>query len=234
MSGIKFAIYTSTSMNNGDIVMINRFEEVVNMKKAGLIIFVLSVGMFLLTASASALTLDVGSPLLMIDGTGDSNTTVTLTNINITLGYGLGYYLNYGSSFNDLGTALISTTVGLNGGDVVDFALYDDPGNDGYTPGDTLYTLSGDLTDGTYSVAMGFFGDISAAQAQQPDISGSGIDTYWQYVYINWSVVPGFTLSASTEAASYDGIIPVPEPGTLMLLGSGLIAVAVYARRSKA
>ncbi len=210
------------------------------MKKVCLIFFAAVLGMFLLIASASALILDVGSPLLMIDGTG-ADTTVTLANLNITSGYGLGYYLNYGSSFYDLGTSLVSITLALNGGDVVDFALYDDLANDGYTPGDdTLYTLSGDLTDTNYSVIMDFSGEISAAQAEQPapaELLNMGIDVYWQDVNINWfisnngSTAAGFTVSASTDPA--DGMTPVPEPGTLMLLGAGLMGAAFYARRRK-
>ena len=209
------------------------------MRKLSMVIVMAALGMFLSGGSAFALTLDVGSPLLMIDGNGDTNTKVTLGNFNVTpSNYGLGYYLNNGSTFNDLGTGWGSIIWSLNGGDVVDLALYDDTdGNGVYDSSvDFLYTLSGDFSDDSYSVIMDFSGDIDVSNAEQPSTSeliAMGIDTYWQDVNINWSVTSGYTLSFALSTKN-DGIAPVPEPGTLLLLGSGLMGVAAYARRRKA
>ena len=213
------------------------------MRKLSIVIVMAALGMFLSGGSAFALTLDVGSPLLMIDGNGDTNTKVTLGNFNVTpSNYGLGYYLNNGSTFNDLGTDWTSGML-LDGKDIVDLALYDDTdGNGVYDSSvDFLYTLSGDLSDNSYSVTMTFLSPIDVSNAQLPsmtDLINMGIDTYWRSVYIDWSIAPGFTVTFSGyQKSGYqkkDGIAPVPEPGTLLLLGSGLMGVAAYARRRKA
>lgn len=170
---------------------------------------------------ALALTMG-GTEVVMVDGDTDSNLTVKLLSAGNTAPYTYGYFLNSGPSFYSLSTV---DSRYFNGGDIVDFALYD---------GTRYYTLSGDDAEAAYSVTMSFNNPVTVGAAQQP----SDIDVYYYNLNIVWNLSSRITVSTNEYALNLinygnDGVAPVPEPSTILVLGSGLLGAGLWLNRKK-
>lgn len=178
------------------------------------------ITILLMTGSAWALSTS-GTPIIAIDGDTDGNVNVYIASLAITPTYTYGYFLNgnySASAFNTLGFLDVNI---FQGGDIIDFALYD---------GTRYYTLSGDNADSSYSVLMTFGNEVTIGSVQQP---ADWTLPYYYNANITW-ILP--TVVNTNELAinfinGNDGVAPVPEPSTLMLLGSGLLGLGYFGRK---
>jgi hypothetical protein len=121
-------------------------------------------------------------------------------------------YIGAGDTFQMIvPSALNIGTAFFTGGSIVDFAIRDAT--------DTITRAS----QGT--AEMIFSGDIAASNSENPIV----LDDYWQNLTITWSI--GNNDMAFNIGGSKDGFAPVPEPATMLLLGTGLIGLAGLGRR---
>jgi hypothetical protein len=185
-------------------------------------------GLLLLSAplsSAFALTVTSPGSVLMIDGVGDSNTTVQITALDASFPisqYEFGFLS--GSSFTSI-TSTIDWSYTFNGGDVVDFALREIASN-------TIYDIANaaDYANQTYSLP------IDPSYSQNPVVTSP----YYHGLTISWDLNhdgytdPGFDF-AVTPLLSNDGMAPtvVPLPAAAWLFGSGLFGLGALARRRR-
>ncbi len=158
-----------------------------------------------------------------------------------------------GSALADLKVHQGTKILLVNGGDILDFKLQ------GIDTGE-FYQLSNDYLDSNFSATMQFLTPIDPRSSQNPVISSS----YYKGLYItqklknmfsdsfqSFSLVmgnnntdgvapvaePSTMLLVGTGlislADNVDGVAPVPEPSTMLLVGTGLIGLAGVARRKK-
>ena len=190
-----------------------------------------------MAGSAMALMIDHGTKILLVDGT-DPGSTVDLQSTDVEYdGYHLKYSLNGGGWSNVTDGWWNSDQ--FEGGGVLDFAL------DGQNTNE-FYILSDDENNVNFSATMRFVLDIEPSQAQQPEMTTS----YFRNVFITWNIGETGTTTYSNSLAlasgsfwagddRSDGVThilastPVPEPGTMIILGTCLLCLGGAASRKK-
>jgi hypothetical protein len=140
-----------------------------------------------------------------------------------------------------------ATTVGtqfVGTPDAVPDIWISDPNNVGvpYLTFDIVFINVSSRTPGTFGVVnFGGQGDFTRSDliltggSKAADFGGVGSHATILINFSNFAVTSGSTFSSNFRAtAAYDIYVnPVPEPGTLLLLGSGLVALVLRSRKSR-
>ena len=144
-----------------------------------------------------------------IDGT-DADTTVTVFSFTSAIGYEFGEMV--GGSFQVL-TPMGNATV--PGDYIANFAIRN-------TTTEEIYTTR----NGTATLTFDY--EIDPSNSQSPLVT----EPYYQRLSIDWSYVTGFAW-LTTINIPYDGMLVVPEPHTVLLLGFGCLVTAIAGTRRK-
>ena len=168
--------------------------------------------------------------VLMVDGS-DSNVTVNISALDGTLPvatYDFGFVT--GGGYNRITSAIGSYT--FAGGAMVDFGLRDrDLDNTFGTGDDIIYSIS---NPADYANQW-YYTPITASSSQNPVVSSP----YYHTLALLWDLDRNgvmdtdFDIGVSTPLTGTDGVMPVPLPAALWLLGSGLLGLAGSLRRKK-
>lgn len=180
------------------------------------IVIITALAFLGLTPKADALTIS-SEEILMIDGTGDGDSTVTILAFDLLRDFEFGY--KTGVSFTKISSG--AGVASFEGDTLVDFAIRN--------------TASGDITAASDGAAtMDFWGNISAENSEHPEVEFD----YWQGVNIWWTPTSFpddilITLSCNTDGiapVSYTGY-SVPDAAIMFLLGPALLVLGVIGRR---
>jgi len=159
-------------------------------------------GMALFVAGGGVASAASYTLLTDLDGNGNINLTLQNVNLGATTAY---YSLDQGSTWSILGGIGYTMLVGIDahGGDLLDFALD--------TNGDSTLDVYASLGDAALTYTNPY-----------PDYP-----TQYANLTVAWTSKVQWTMAATSP----DGMSPVPIPGSILLLGSGLAGVAVVGRR---
>jgi hypothetical protein len=197
-----------------------------------------------------SLTTNTGAPATVADGdVGDVNAAagaVTFLSplggqwvVNVTTGLSKPLLGDENKPELDLNSVNVSA---LPGAGWLEIELTDT----GFTPTSTAGFLAaiGGTTGGSVSyktyfdssnTAFGKATELSSVAGSGPAFSAanSGLLTSATQYSLTLLVRITHTGSPTTQTSSFDAVLKVPEPGTLLLLGSGLLAFATLGRRRR-
>lgn len=96
------------------------------------------------------------------------------------------------------------------------------------------FLLSENAGNDNDAVTMRFFRLVPIADAYQPtdgELTDLGIAEYFSIAPANWDLPDETTTSIGYSASSGYGYAPMSKPGSMMLLGGGLIGIASLGRK---
>jgi hypothetical protein len=187
-------------------------------------ILALTAATVVLAASATANATNINFSSLPND-TSISSVSVDGFNFNNN---GSNMYA-YSGNPNDANQALIFSGSGGSNVEV-------DEGGAPFTLNDLVMTIS--WYDGNATDTVDVIGNILGGGTDSTTLTlGQGLQVY----DLNWADLTSFTISDLASSSGYwaldnldvNGVSPVPEPGTWLLMGTGLLGLALFALRRK-
>ena len=185
----------------------------------GFIFFFAAFLVYPFVATTNAIPLPAGQKVLIVDGKGDSNTSVIPTVIaplSPLNGFEFGQVL--GGSFSPI----VSEVTELDGGTFVDFAIHE--------IGAPLTSFASLTNPGVIGLSGRFATPLSPTLAEVPDPL---VGTYYNTLVLSWTFVGDlFEIEVLNAGAVDDGFQAVPIPSAALLFGTGLIGLLGIVRRS--
>jgi hypothetical protein len=170
------------------------------------------------------------TPTGLVDGLEDDDLTVdiaiagsSLYDALTTMAYrldGFGGWVDIPDLSGPIWNLFVGSVTDLPGAHSIEFNLNYGPGGPG---------SGGLFSHDTDDAIITYLNPIDWSNAELP-ASGPG-DNYWGVMNIEWLGFQATTNVTYTGSSPYDGFAPVPLPGAVWLLGSGLIGLVALRRR---